>query len=117
MALIPVSTTELTNTKCLTPARTRLIQLMHDVGYGRIVGLHVREGDPVFDPAPVVKRFRQFGKSEVGRDADGRQGLELKSKMREMLELFDRERTLDIDELKFEDGQPVLLIITATISA
>lgn len=104
-------------TKMLAPAQARLIELMHDVGFGRIVNLHVRDGDPVFDPAPVVKRFRQFGKSEVSRAADGRQGLESKRKVREMLELFDRERTLDIDELKFEDGQPVLMIVTAAISA
>lgn len=100
-----------------TPAQARLVKLMHDVSFGRIVGLHVRDGDPVFDPAPATKRILHPGKSEVSRAADGRHGLESKSKVREMLEFFDRERTLDIEELKFEDGQPVLLVITATISA
>ena len=38
----------------LSPARLRLLELMQRVNFGRIEKLRVREGEPVFDPAPEV---------------------------------------------------------------
>lgn len=99
-------------TPILTPARTRLLLLMHEVGYGRIVDLQVRDGEPVFDPPPTAKRLYQFGRDAASCPADTRQGLILKRKVQELLEVFDRERSLHIEELKVEDGLPVMMVVT-----
>jgi hypothetical protein len=98
--------------KSLSPARTHLVELMHEIGYGRIVDLHVRDGEPVFDPPPVAKRIYQFGKDAASRPVDSRQGLLLKKKVHELLEIFDREGSLHIEELKIEDGLPVSMSVT-----
>jgi hypothetical protein len=85
---------------------------MHEIGYGRLVDLHVRNSEPVFDPPPTVKRLYQFGRDAASRPADNRQGLILKRKVQELLEVFDREGSLHIEELKIEDGLPVLMTVT-----
>lgn len=95
----------------LSPARARLVQLMHDLGYGRIADLPVRDGEPVFDPPPVVKRIYQFGKEAGSRTAVDGQNLVLKRKVQDLLEVMDRERSLHIEELKIEDGLPVAMIV------
>ena len=43
-----------------------LVQLCIDLRYGRIERLHVRGGEPVFDPAPEVIRTVKFGGPEEG---------------------------------------------------
>lgn len=99
-------------TTILTPARTRLLLLMHEVGFGRIEGWDVLDGDPVLDPPPTVKRIHQFGRSAAPPLADNRQGLILKRRVQELLEVFDREGSLHIEELKIEDGLPVMMVVT-----
>ena len=45
----------------ITPAKRRLLQVMQEVYFGRIDGLVVRDGEPIFDPAPKVVREIKFG--------------------------------------------------------
>ena len=45
----------------LSPPRRRLIELMQQINFGRIESLLVRNGEPAFDPAPVVIREVKFG--------------------------------------------------------
>ena len=45
----------------VTPAKRRLLQLMQEVYFGHIDGLVIRDGEPVFDPAPKVVREIKFG--------------------------------------------------------
>lgn len=40
----------------LSPARRRLLELMAGTRYGRVEDLHVRGGEPLFDPRPRVTR-------------------------------------------------------------
>lgn len=40
----------------LQPAQRKLVRLMHEMGFGRIEGLVVQSGLPVFRPAPRVVR-------------------------------------------------------------
>ena len=37
----------------LSPARRRLVELMQEVNFGRIEGLHVRDGEPILEQAPA----------------------------------------------------------------
>lgn len=99
----------------LSPGRQRLVALMHELGYGRIGNLRVRDGEPVFDPSPTIKRVYQFGKETTARAAAGGISLALKRKVQELLEVMDKERSLDIEELKIEDGLPVAMIVTQDI--
>ena len=44
----------------LSPERQRLVELMQRIGFGRIEGLAVKDGQPVFDPAPRIVRDVKF---------------------------------------------------------
>ena len=49
----------------LSPARQALVRLLQTVNYGEIQGVGVRDGNPIFDPAPAVvinaKLYRDDG--------------------------------------------------------
>jgi hypothetical protein len=43
----------------LSDAQCQLIELLQRLNFGRVEGLHVRGGEPVFDPAPrVIQKFK-----------------------------------------------------------
>jgi hypothetical protein len=45
----------------ISPAKRQLLNLFEDVQFGRLIGLIVRDGEPIFDPAPTVVRTLKFG--------------------------------------------------------
>jgi hypothetical protein len=45
----------------LSDARRRLVRLMQQIRFGKVEGLRVRGGEPVFSPPPVVTREHKFG--------------------------------------------------------
>ena len=95
----------------LTPARKRLIELMQEINYGRIEKLHVRDGEPVFDPPPTVLRLFLFGKDNKPNESRGNDGFALKKKVAELFEVFDLERSLSIQELKIDNGLPIRMTV------
>ena len=99
----------------LTPARKRLVELMQELNHGRIEGLQVRDGEPVFDPPPTMLRLFIFGKGNGPNDARGRKGFVLKGKVTELFEVFDRERSLSIQQLMIDDGLPVRMTVVDEI--
>ena len=101
----------------LTPARKRLVELMQEINYGRIEGLHVRDGEPVFDPPPTVMRLFLFGKDNGPNESRGNDGFALKRKVAELFEVFDRERFLSIHELMIDNGLPVRMTVVDEVRA
>jgi hypothetical protein len=64
--------TDVVTKAALTPARKRLIELMQEINYGRIESLMVRNGEPVFDPPPMVNFFAMFRTGYASRIASRR---------------------------------------------
>jgi len=95
----------------LSPARRRLVELMQEINYGRIERLEVRDGEPVFDPPPTVLRLFLFGKDNGPNASRGNDGFALKKKVAELFEVFDRERSLSIQELMIDNGLPVRMTV------
>lgn len=95
----------------LSPNQRRLLERMRRLGYGTIRGLHVRAGDPLFDPPPLIVRAIRL--SEVGSSHHESVGAE-KALKREQI-AFVRELaavgTGVIDVVKVHDGLPVGLEI------
>jgi len=52
---------ELTTKSSLSEPKRRLVELMQRLNFGRIEGLQVRAGEPVFAPAPRVIRKLKIG--------------------------------------------------------
>ena len=96
----------------LSPARCRLVEAMQEINYGRIEGLAVRDREPVFEPAPRLVRQVVFGKANGPHPGRGQDGFALKKKVAELFEIFDRERSLFIQELVIDNGLPVRMSVT-----
>ena len=95
----------------LSPSRRELIELMQRINYGCIEGLHVLDGDPVFDPMPTVSRVYSFGKENGPNTSSNKDSFILKKKVSELFEVFDRERLLTIKELKVDNGLPLRMTV------
>ena len=95
----------------ISAPRRRLLELMQDVNFGRIEGLQVRDGEPVLDPMPTKLRLFLFGKDNKPNVSRVNDRFTLKKNVLELFEVFDRERSLSIQELMIDDGLPVRMIV------
>ncbi len=95
----------------LSEERQRLVNVMQRINYGRILGLVIRDGEPVFDPPPTVLRLFLFGKINDSNAKRGNEGFALKKKVAELFEIFDREQSLLIKELIIDNGLPVRMTV------
>ena len=91
----------------LSPNLRRLLDRMRRLGYGTIRGLHVRAGDPLFDPPPLVVRMVRL--TEAGPPCRELPSVEYALKREQIA--FQRELvaigTGVIDVVKVHDGLPV----------
>ena len=88
----------------LTPTRQRFIELMREVGYGRIHGLVIRDGEPVLTPRPHITLSHKFG-GDHGRPRTG--DLALKQAHIDLFRLFDEIGNGTINELTITNGLPL----------
>lgn len=75
----------------LSSARRRLLDLMQEMYFGRIEGLAVRNGEPVFAPEPVVIRQIRLGGENAAPDRFRKTDYDLKSQAED---LFTRLRQI-----------------------
>jgi hypothetical protein len=99
----------LTKSSLSTPQQ-RLLETLQKTNYGRIEGLRIRGGHPVFDPQPRVMKDVKLGTGESGARPELESGdFVLK---REHIELFEQLRRLGngtIECLVVKGGLPFLL--------
>jgi len=69
----------------LTPNRRRLIEWCQHLNFGTILGLVIRNGEPVFDPPPRCRRAVKFGGENGARPEINADNFILK---RQVVELF-----------------------------
>jgi len=91
--------------RILSPARKRLIDLMREIGYGRIYGLTIRDGEPVLSPRPHVSLSHKFGGDHGRAPRSGDPAL--KQAHFDLLLLFDEIGNGTIDELTITNGLPL----------
>ncbi len=87
----------------------RLLRRMWQLGYGTIHRLHVRDGEPVFDPSPRIVRTIRLGQACSGRP--GCDDFALKREQQALVRLLAELGTGVIDLIKVHDGLPVGLEI------
>lgn len=85
----------------------RLIKLMQSIGFGYIEGLHVRGGEPAFDPLPRIVRDHKFGTRSNGPSPQaGREDFALKQQVRELLEQLESIGDGVVERLEIQHGLP-----------
>lgn len=66
----------------LSPQRRRLVEMMQGLNFGRVEGLIVRDGEPVFDPPPRVLREVKLCAENGPRPEVGKEEFALKAQVR-----------------------------------
>ena len=95
----------------LSAPRRRLLETMQRLNFGRIEGLAIRNGEPVFQPAPRIIQDIKIGGENGPRPELTIEDFALKSSV---IELFDHlarigDGTLESIEIKY--GMPFKLVV------
>lgn len=88
-----------------------LVKLMQTVNFGRIEGLHIRDGMPVLNPRPRVVREIKFCGENGSRRELAAADFILKSEVVELLAFFDELQNGVIDVLEIKHGLPFRVIV------
>jgi hypothetical protein len=74
----------------LSVARRRLVNLMSRLRFGRLEGLDVRSGEPLFSPPPRVFRELKFESSSEPQTVRTSRDFAVKREVIELFKLLDR---------------------------
>ena len=87
--------------------RDEFVRICQRLNFGRIENLHVRNGEPVFDPPPSTTEERKFAAAENGPRTEGSlHPPRLKQQMVEMFALFDQLKNGSISVIEVKHGLP-----------
>jgi hypothetical protein len=92
--------------RSLSAPRRRLVELMQRLHFGEVLGLHIRDGEPAFDPPPRLVRDIKLASDDCPRPGRGPDDFLLKAQVVELFQLFDRLRNGVIDLLDVRNGLP-----------
>ena len=95
----------------LSPARQRLVELMSEIGFGRIEGLPVRAGEPVLNASLRVFREVSFGKGQMPRTRPVSDDFALKQEVLDLFSHLDGIGDGRVSKLELRHGLPVRLHI------
>ena len=100
-----------TTKSSLSAPRRRLLEVMQRLNFGRIAGLKIRNGEPVFQPAPRIIQDIKIGGENGPRPELTIEDFALKSAV---VELFDHlsqigDGTVESIEVKY--GMPFKLVV------
>jgi hypothetical protein len=100
------------NTKsCLSPAQSRLIELLQGLNFGRVEALRVRAGEPVFDPPPRVIQTVKLGSDNAPRPELYYGDFRLKHQIIEMLAIVSSLGEGEIRAIDVRHGLPYCMEI------
>lgn len=90
----------------LSSTRSRLVELMQRVNFGRIEDLRVRAGAPTFDPPPRVVREVKFGGENGPHPKLGTEDFQLKAEVRELFARLEEMGDGTVISLEIKHGLP-----------
>lgn len=94
------------NKSQLSEARQRLLESMQRITFGRLEGLVVRAGEPVFDPPPRVVREFKPGSSNGNRPEAQLPDFRLRKELAELFDYFSRVQNVTILSIEILHGLP-----------
>ena len=106
-----------TLSKSISPAKRRLLQLMQEVYYGRVDGLVIKDGEPVFDPAPKVVREIKFGGDNGPKPLIMSRALFDRPQIAELFEHLAQISEGVIQSLEIQRGLPFRMRVEESIGA
>ena len=100
------STSRVRSKRDLTPNQARLLEMMQQKNFCRIENLHIRAGEPLFDPHPRVIREVKLGGENGSRPEAGIGDFSLKRQVQDLLVQLDRVGDGVIEVLVVKHGLP-----------
>ena len=97
----------------LSPARKRLVEVLHALQFGRIENLSIAAGEPQFDDPPTIVRTIKLP-AEAGTAGPCPPDFALKQPMLDLLRYFDSYQTGVVRRLECRFGQPCLVEFVAS---
>jgi len=95
----------------LSPARQQLVRLLQTINYGRIEDLLVRDGDPIFEPSPVVVVDAKLYRDDGPRPEVGLADFVLRDDVRRLMARLDHAKNGTIQRLEVRAGIPRRVIL------
>lgn len=95
----------------LSLARSRLVEWMQRINFGRIEQLVIRDGEPVFDPPPQVLREFRPGGDNTSRPESRLDDFELKREVLELLDHLDLLGNATIQLIEVKHGLPFKALV------
>src|SRR5689334_11059117 len=77
----------------LSGARKALVRLCQAIDYGQIIDLHVRDGEPIFNPVPTVLRDIKLDGDSTDRPECELNEFTLRNEVCRLLQLLDEAGT------------------------
>jgi hypothetical protein len=99
-----------TTTALLPHSRRRLVEIMQQISFGRIEGLIVRDGEPVFEPPPRIIRDVKLG-AEADAPRGFRGDFALKNQVVDLFEYLTRTQNGTIECIEVKHGLPFRLLV------
>jgi hypothetical protein len=93
-----------TTKSSLSEAQIRLVELLQNLNFGRIMGLHVHNGQPAFDPQPRIIQKLKMGGDNGPRPEASMSDFLLKRQTIELLETIERVRNGQTLTIEVKNG-------------
>ncbi len=100
----------------LEPDNRRLVEMMQTVNFGRIEGLVIRDGQPVFAPRPRVVREIKFGAENGPRPEVAKVDFALKTEVRELFAQMEALGDGVISSLEVKHGLPFRMTVEEVVA-
>ena len=101
----------------LSTGRRRLLELMQQINFGRIDGITVRGGEPIFDPSPRIVREIKFSSENRPRPELGIEDFVLKAQVVELFEHLDNLGDGKVGSIEVKHGLPFRMSVEEMVQA
>ncbi|HEY1205388.1 MAG: hypothetical protein ABSH46_11815 [Bryobacteraceae bacterium] len=100
----------------LSASRQTLVRVCQHVNFGQIQGLHVRNSDPVWDPAPTVLSEVRLDIEEGPRPEGELPDFQLSFEIQRLMCQLDRLQDGRIEKIEVRGGLPRRLVIPSRLA-
>ena len=97
----------------LSASRRVLVRLCQDINFGQIQELHVRNSDPVWDPAPTVLSEIKLDTEDTPRPESELPDFKLSSEIRRLMRRLDQLENGRIERIEVREGIPRRLVLAS----
>src|ERR1039458_8503432 len=97
----------------LSASRRVLVRLCQDINFGQIQELHVRNSDPVWDPAPTVLSEIKLDTEDTPRPESELPDFKLSSEIRRLMCRLDQLENGRIERIEVREGIPRRLVLAS----